>query len=54
MLKWFAGKNVTVSAIDDMYRKLIDENQVEVTLEKISDPDGALDENVDIHLIRKF
>ena len=52
MLKWFVGKDVAASAIDD--RKLIDENQVEVKLEKISDPDGALDENVNIHLIRKF
>ena len=52
MLKWLVEKDVVASAIDD--RKLINENQVEVKLEKISDSDGALDENVDIHLIRKF
>ena len=52
MLKWFIRKYVAAIAIDD--RKLIDENQVEVKLEKISDSDGALDENVDIHLIRKY
>ena len=52
MLKWFIRTYVAAIAIDD--RKMIDERQVEVKLEKISDPDGALDENVDIHLIRKF
>ena len=52
MLKWFVGKDVAASTIDD--RKPIDENQVEVKVEKISDHDGALVENMYIHYIRKF
>ena len=50
MLKLFVEKDVAVSATND--GKLIEEEQLEVRLEKISD--GVLDENVDIHLIRKF
>ena len=50
MLEWFVGKEVTTSAIND--RKLIEEDQIELRPEKISD--GVLDENVDIHLIRNF
>ena len=46
MLKWFVEKDVLASATDD--GKLIEEEQIEVRLEKISD--GVLDENVDIHL----
>ena len=50
MLEWFVGKEVATSAIND--KKLIEEDQIEVRPEKISD--GVLDENVDIHLIRIF
>ena len=52
MLKWCVGKHVVASTIDD--RKLIDtvEDQAEVKPEKISD--GLLDENVNIHLVRKL
>ncbi len=32
--------------------KLIEENEVEVRPEKL--PDAAIDENVDVHLIRKY
>ena len=46
MLKWFVEKDVAASATDD--GKLIEEEQIEVRPEKISD--GVLDENVDIHL----
>ena len=45
MLEWFARKEVATSAIND--GKLIEEDQIEVRPEKISD--GVLDENVDIH-----
>ena len=50
MLEWFVGKEVATSAIND--KKLIEEDQIEVRPEKISD--GVFDENVDIHLIRIF
>ena len=50
MVEWFVDKVIVASAVED--RRLIGEDQVEVRPEKISD--GVLDENVDIHLIRKF
>ena len=50
MLEWFVDKVIVASAVED--RKLIEEDQVEVRPEKISD--GVLDINADIHLIRKF
>ena len=50
MLEWFVDKVIVASAVED--RRLIEEDQVEVRPEKISD--GVLDENVDVHLIRKF
>ena len=50
ILLWFVDKVIVASAVED--RKLIEEDQVEVRPEKISD--GVLDINADIHLIRKF
>lgn len=51
MLQWFVEAEVA----DDVLKKsvgLIEEEEVEVRPEKI--PDAVCDENVDIHLIRKF
>ena len=50
MLEWFVDKAIAAGAIE--HKKLIEEDQIEVRPEKIAD--GVLDENVDIHLIRKF
>lgn len=51
MLGWFVDKTVVETAIKDP-QQLIEEQNVEVRPEKL--PDAILDENVDIHLIRKF
>ena len=50
MLKWFVGKDVAASASDD--RKLIDRRPSRSRNRE--DIRWILDENVDIHLIRKF
>ena len=51
MLEWFVEAKVAAAAIRDP-EQLIDEENVEVRPEKL--PDAILDENVDVHLIRKF
>ena len=52
MLKWF----VDAKTVQDVLRKprgcLIEEEQVEVHPENL--PDAILDENVDVHLIRRY
>ena len=50
MLKWFVDENVARDAQEN--KVLIEEDQVEVRPELL--PDAAIDENVDINLIRKF
>ena len=51
MLKWFVDSNTLSEVLHDS-RKLIEEEDVEVQPELVSN--AVLDENVDIHLIRKF
>ena len=51
MLSWFVGTDVAAAAIR-CPDKLIDEENVEVCPEKL--PDAILDENVHVHLIRRF
>ena len=51
MLKWFVDHKVVEAALKKP-SELIEEDKVEVRPEKL--PDALLDENVDIHLIRRF
>ena len=51
MLEWFVDVKIAASTLknpDD----LIQEENVEVRPDKL--PDGVLDENVDVHLVRRF
>ena len=50
MLKWFVEDQIAERAIRQ--QALIEEDQVEMMPEKLSD--AVLDENVDVHLIRKY
>ena len=50
MLRWFVEGKVMVAALKQ--NSLVEEEDVESRPEKL--PDAVLDENVDIHLIRKF
>lgn len=50
MLKWFVEDNVARAALEETV--LVQEEEVEVRPECI--PDAVMDENVDIHLIRRF
>ena len=50
MLKWFVDKEIASAVLQDP-RKLIEEENVEVQPECVSN--AVLDENVDIHLVRK-
>lgn len=52
MLKWFVEEEVMREALKNPGRYLIEEHHVELRPEML--PDGVLDENVDIHLIRRF
>ena len=51
MLLWFAEKEVCAVILKDC-GKPIEEDEVEVHPEEL--PDAAIDENVDVHLIRKY
>ena len=51
MLKWFVDEKTAETSIKNP-NQLIEEEDVEVRPEKL--PDAILDENVDVHLIRKF
>lgn len=51
MLRWFVSEKLADQVLKDN-KQLIDEEDVELRPEKL--PDGVGDENVDIHLIRKF
>lgn len=51
MLQWFVNVSVATSVIKNR-KQLIEEEQVEVRPEKL--PDTVPDENVDVHLFRKF
>ena len=52
MLKWFVDGKVMAAAIKYPGKYLIEEEHVETRPEQL--PDAVLDENVDVHLIRKF
>ena len=51
MLQWFVNVGVANSVLKNQ-KQLIEEEQVEVCPEKL--PDAVLDENVVVHLIRKY
>ena len=51
MLQWFVNVDVAISVLKDQ-NQLIEADQVEARPEKL--PDAVLDENVDVHLIRKY
>ena len=52
MLRWFVDSKIVKAAIKNPENYLIEEQSVETRAEKLLD--AVLDENVDIHLIRKF
>ena len=51
ILKWFVNGEVALLAMKDP-KHLIQEESVEVRPEKL--PDSVVDENVDVHLVRKY
>ena len=51
MLRWFVEDDVALAAVKNP-EHLINEEEVEIRPEKL--PDAILDENVDVHLIRRF
>ena len=51
MLKWFVDHKVVEAALKKP-NELIEEDKVEVRPERL--PDAILDENVDVHLIRRY
>ena len=51
MLSWFVDQAVSIAVLKDC-KELIEEKSVEVRPENL--PDAILDENVDVHLIRKY
>ncbi len=51
MLEWFVDNKVAATALKSR-KHLIEEEHVEVRPERL--PDAVLDENVDVHLIRRF
>ena len=50
MLQWFVEKEIALAVLDG--KQMIKQNEVDISPEKITD--AVLDENVDIHLIRKY
>ena len=52
MLKWLVEDKVLVEALKSPGQYLIEEQDVETRPERV--PDAALDENVDVHLMRRF
>ena len=52
MLRWFVKDNIAETAIKSLGKYLIDEEDVETRPERV--PCAVLDENVDVHLIRKL
>ena len=51
MLAWFVDGNIAAAALQNP-KTLIDESDIEVQQENISN--AVLDDNVDLHIIRKF
>ena len=51
MLRWFVDPKIVEAVLRKPKGVLIEEEQVEVRPENL--PDAILDENVDIHLIRR-
>ena len=51
MLEWFVDSGISSAVLQDP-KKLIEEEDVEVQPELVSN--AVLDENVDIHLVRRF
>ena len=51
MLQWFVEESFATAALNNT-RQLIEEEKVEVCPDKL--PDAVVDENVDVHLIRKY
>jgi len=52
MLRWFVEDNIVEATIKSLGKYLIEEEDVETRPERASN--AVLDENVDVHLIRKF
>ncbi len=52
MLKWFVDGREMAAEIKSPGRYFVEEEHVEVRPEKL--PDAVLDQNIDVHLIRKF
>ena len=52
MLKWFVEEEVVKKALKNPGKYLIEEEAVETRPEII--PDAVLDEDVDVHLVRRF
>ena len=52
MLKWFVDREVATEVSKNRGKLVEEEEEVEVHPEKL--PNAAIDENVDIHLIRKY
>ena len=51
MLQWFVEESFATAALNNA-RQLIEEEKVEVCPDKL--PDAVVDENIDVHLIRKY
>ena len=52
MLGWFVDEDVAEATHKSLGKKLIEEEDVETRPERV--PNAVIDENVDIHLIRKY
>ena len=52
MLRWFVEDDIVKEVLKNPGKCLIEEEDVEARPEML--PDAVLDENVDVHLIRKF
>jgi hypothetical protein len=52
MLSWFVDKELSSAVLSMNGKQLIEEERVEVRPENL--PDAILDDNVDVHLIRKY
>lgn len=52
MLRWFVEGKVMTAALKSPGKYLIEEQDVETRPDRV--PDAILDENVDVHLIRRF
>ena len=52
MLQWFVEDKIAKAALENPRQSTIEEENVEARPENL--PDGVVDENVDVHLIRKY